>query len=147
MSIEALPKWGKDLSGFTWERYGAWCLGGTRRLGVAALFLPVLLWLNALPLPAAAAAEAVVTDLRVGTHARKTRVVLDLTERVRFTAFTLADPYRVVIDLPEVGWRLPARPLPIRKGLVKKLRYGLFVHAGAPTIEQIPVATNPIHPI
>ena len=113
-----------NLSGFAWKRYGAWCLGGTRRLGVAALFLPVLLWMNALPLPAAA--EAVVTDLRVGKHAKKTRVVLDLTERVRFRAFTLANPYRVVIDLPEVGWRLPARPLPVRTGLVKKLRYGLF---------------------
>jgi N-acetylmuramoyl-L-alanine amidase len=92
---------------------------------VAALFLPVLLWMNALPLPAAAP-EAVVTDLRVGKHAKKTRVVLALTERVRFRAFTLANPYRVVIDLPEVGWRLPTRPLPARTGLVKKLRYGLF---------------------
>jgi N-acetylmuramoyl-L-alanine amidase len=89
------------------------------------MFLPVLLWMGALPL-LAAEAVAVVTDLRVGKHAKKTRVVLDLSERVRFTAFTLANPYRVVIDLPEVGWRLPARPLPVSTGLVKKLRYGLF---------------------
>ena len=124
-SIGALPKWGMNLSGLAWIRYGGGCLGGGRWLRSAAVSLPVLLWMSALPF-SAAAAEAVVTDLRVGTHAKKTRVVLDLTEKVRFTAFTLANPYRVVIDLPELGWRLPARPLPVSQGLVKKLRYGLF---------------------
>ena len=124
VSIEALAEWGMNLSDFVRKYYGGWCLGG-RRLRAAALFLAVLPWVSALPF-SAAAVEAVVTDLRVGKHAKKTRVVLALTERVRFTAFTLANPYRVVIDLPEVGWRLPARPLPVSQGLVKKLRYGLF---------------------
>ena len=55
-----------------------------------------------------------------------TRFVLDLTQGVEFRVFTLSDPYRVVIDLPEVGWRLPARPLPGRNGLLDKLRYNLF---------------------
>ncbi len=74
----------------------------------------------------ATAANAVVIDLRVGQHAATTRFVLDFTGRVEFKVFTLADPHRVVIDLSEVGWRLPARPLPKRTGLLQKLRYGLF---------------------
>ncbi len=75
---------------------------------------------------AAADVAAVVTDLRVGEHATKTRVVFDLTRPVSFDVFTLADPYRVVIDMPQIGWRLPARPLPKDKGLLSSLRYGLF---------------------
>lgn len=74
----------------------------------------------------AKAAEAVVTDVRVGEHAAKTRFVVDLSRPVPVQLFTLADPYRVVLDMPEVGWRLPARPLPKRTGLFDSMRYGLF---------------------
>ncbi len=76
--------------------------------------------------PLAAAKPAVVTDVRVGLHGRVTRIVLDFSKPVKYSVFTLVDPYRVVVDLPEVGWRLPARPLPSRRGLFEKLRYGLF---------------------
>ena len=75
---------------------------------------------------AIAAAKTVVTDVRAGTHDGVTRLVLDMTDRVEFHVFTLVDPYRVVIDLAEVGWRLPQRPLPRETGLLKSLRYGLF---------------------
>jgi N-acetylmuramoyl-L-alanine amidase len=82
--------------------------------------------LDAAPPAAAAGKPAVVTDVRVGLHGRATRVVLDFSKSIKYSVFTLADPYRVVIDLPEVGWRLPARPLPSRRGVFEKLRYGLF---------------------
>ena len=74
----------------------------------------------------AGAADTIVTDVRVGLHDKTTRFVLDLSKRVGFKVFTLDDPYRVVIDLPEVGWRLPAKPLPGRTGLLERFRYGLF---------------------
>ncbi len=79
-------------------------------------------------LPTAAWAEPVitVTDARVGAHQSKTRIVLDLTGRVAYRVFTLSDPHRVVIDLPEVKWDLAASALPAKKGLVRKLRYGTF---------------------
>ncbi|OHC75341.1 MAG: hypothetical protein A3G18_03955 [Rhodospirillales bacterium RIFCSPLOWO2_12_FULL_58_28] len=89
------------------------------------LILPALVFSGVAP-RYVQAAQAVVTDMRVGVHEGKTRFVFDLTDRVRFGVFTLADPYRVVIDLPEVGWRLPAQPLPSHKGLLDTLRYGLF---------------------
>ena len=88
--------------------------------------LPAVLVFAAAPHPAAAAAQAVVTNVRVGEHGVMTRCVFDLTNWVAFNVFTLSDPERVVIDLPEVGWRLPGRPLPSRTGLLKTLRYGLF---------------------
>jgi N-acetylmuramoyl-L-alanine amidase len=84
-----------------------------------------LLWLLALAAGPAVGAVSVVHDLRVGDHGSKTRFVLELGDRVDFKAFALADPYRLVVDLPEVGWTLPARPLPADIGLLASLRYGL----------------------
>jgi N-acetylmuramoyl-L-alanine amidase len=76
--------------------------------------------------PGAFAADAEVTDIRVGKHGLSTRIVVDLDRPVEAKVFTLAGPARLVIDLPEVGWRLPPRPLPSNTGLLSKLRYGLF---------------------
>ena len=58
---------------------------------------------------AASAADAEVTDIRVGKHGLSTRIVVDLDRPVKAEVFTLAGPARLVIDLPEVGWRLPAQ--------------------------------------
>ena len=62
--------------------------------------------------PGARAADAVVTNLQTGISADRARFALHLDRRVAFRLFTLNNPYRVVVDLPEVGWRLPQRPLP-----------------------------------
>ena len=45
--------------------------------------------------------------------------------------FTLADPYRVVIDLPEVTFKLPAQAGEHGRGLVKAFRYGLIMQGGS----------------
>ncbi len=74
----------------------------------------------------AAWAKPVVTGIRIGVHPGATRVVLDLTEDVRHTIFTLPDPYRVVIDLPEVEWRLDDSAAAASRGLVERYRYGLY---------------------
>ena len=95
-------------------------LGLVQTLRLSSLALAV-----ALAQPAGAA-DTIVTDVRVGLQDKTTRLVLDLSQRVEFKVFTLDHPYRVVIDLPEVGWRLPAKPLPGRTGLLERLRYGLF---------------------
>ena len=74
----------------------------------------------------AMAADAEVTDVRVGKHGLSTRIVIDLDRPIKAEVFTLAGPARLVIDLPEVGWRLPAKPLPSDVGVLARLRYGLF---------------------
>lgn len=90
----------------------------------ALIALPLCLWAGR---PATAAdVRPMVSDIRVGLHGATTRIVLDMSQSARAEIFTLADPYRVVIDLPEVGWRLPAQPLPTAVGLFDKVRYGLF---------------------
>jgi N-acetylmuramoyl-L-alanine amidase len=72
------------------------------------------------------AASPVVKDMRVSASGTKTRVVFEFTHDLDFKVFMLANPYRVVIDMPEVGWQLPPLPLPKRVGVFEMLRYGLY---------------------
>lgn len=73
----------------------------------------------------ATAGEPAVYNVRFGEHADKTRVVLDLSESVAYDIFTLAQPYRVVIDLPSVTWQAPDGGAAGR-GLVDHYRFGQF---------------------
>ena len=75
---------------------------------------------------ASAAAEGLaVTSARFGENGDTTRFVLDLTGPAAFKPFLLPDPYRAVLDLPAVEWRLPAGTAATR-GLVTAMRYGQF---------------------
>lgn len=73
-----------------------------------------------------ALAKPNVTDVRIGVHPDKTRFVLELTEEPAYRAFTLPDPFRVVIDLPALEWSLGPQRVVEGGGLVQALRYGLF---------------------
>jgi N-acetylmuramoyl-L-alanine amidase len=84
-------------------------------------------------LPAAAAdwfrwgaAAPAATAARLGGNAIRTRFVADLTVAVNFNAYVLPNPYRVVIDLQEVSFELPAAAGRSGRGLVKTFRYGLI---------------------
>jgi len=88
---------------------------------------------SALAQPQAPAASAppqaalpVVLSARVGEHEDRTRFVVELSDPVKLRVFTLSNPDRVVIDLPEVLWALKAPDRPSGKGAVKSYRYGLF---------------------
>lgn len=74
----------------------------------------------------AQAADAEITDIRVGKQGLSTRIVIDVDRPINAEVFALAGPARLVVDLPEVGWRLPPRPLPSKTGVLARLRYGLF---------------------
>lgn len=50
-----------------------------------------------------------VTGVRAGIHTAMTRLVIDLSARMEFRVQALADPHRVVIDLPELRWAAPER--------------------------------------
>ncbi len=73
-----------------------------------------------------AAAKPSVTDAKLGVEPDLTRVVLDLSGKTGFKVFALADPMRVVIDLDEVDWQIPAGRKLQGRGLVAAMRYGLF---------------------
>ncbi len=71
------------------------------------------------------------TDVRLGGDDKQVRFVLDLSKKIDLAAFTLADPYRVVIDLPQVIFKLPANAGEHGRGLVKAFRYGLVMRGGS----------------
>jgi len=74
----------------------------------------------------AAWAAGAATAFRVHDHGTHTRIVLELTSGPGFQVFQLPDPYRTVIDLPEIDWQLPEGLETQGAGLVRDLRYGLF---------------------
>ncbi len=71
-------------------------------------------------------AEPVANDARVGGDLSKTRFVADLSKPVDFRVFTLGNPYRVVVDLPEVNFQMPPQLGTRGRGLISGFRYGLF---------------------
>ena len=71
-------------------------------------------------------ARPTIKSARVGQHADSTRFVLDLSENTEFRIFTLAEPYRIVLDLPGAGWEFYQKSLVLNQGLVKSIRFGQF---------------------
>ena len=57
---------------------------------------------------------------------RLTRFALAFSATVPYQVFTLPNPYRVIIDLPDVGFRLPPGTGQHGKGVIRAYRYGLF---------------------
>jgi N-acetylmuramoyl-L-alanine amidase len=80
---------------------------------------------------AAAASFPVATDSRIGGDENQTRFVVDLSGKVDLRAFTLADPYRVVVDLPQVVFQLKPKAGESGRGLIKAFRYGLVMQGGS----------------
>jgi N-acetylmuramoyl-L-alanine amidase len=73
----------------------------------------------------------IATEARLGGDAGRTRLVMDLSRTIDIAAFTLADPYRVVIDLPQLTFQFPPRTGETGKGLIKAFRYGLVMQGGS----------------
>src|SRR4030095_6964472 len=80
-----------------------------------------------IPTPGTVSNFPIASDARLAGDARQTRFILDLDKAVQFRAFTLADPYRVIVDLTQVNFQLPAGAGTAGRGLVKAFRYGLVM--------------------
>jgi N-acetylmuramoyl-L-alanine amidase len=95
-----------------------------------SLLLPAMLALIAgqflLMSAAHASGIAVASDVRLGGDKQKSRFVIVLDKAIPFALFTLADPYRVVVDLPQVNFQLPAGSGQRGLGLIRAFRFGLF---------------------
>lgn len=73
----------------------------------------------------------VASAVRIAGDARQTRFILDLDRKVDVRAFALADPYRVVIDLPQINFQLGREATETKRGLIKAFRYGLVMAGGS----------------
>src|SRR5580658_3296654 len=73
----------------------------------------------------------VATEVRLGGDEAATRFIMDLSRKIDVRAFTLADPYRVVLDIPEVTFALPPKSGESGRGLIKAFRFGLMMPGGS----------------
>ena len=81
--------------------------------------------------PVTADSFPAATDARLGGDDAQTRFVMDLTRKVDVHVFTLADPYRVVVDIPQVTFRLPPKAGETGRGMIKAFRFGLVMPGGS----------------
>ncbi len=113
------------------------------RFRAAALALAILSLVapaGAQQAPTSAGAQMAV-DARVAGDGSRTRFVADFAGEVGISVFTLADPYRVVIDLPEVRFHLGEDLGKSGRGLISAFRYGM-ISAGKSRI--VLDATGPV---
>src|SRR5438876_7792561 len=83
------------------------------------------------PLWSAAGDFPVASDVRVGGDDTQTRMIVDLSRKIDVRTFTLANPYRVVIDMPQVAFQLPPKTGEAGRGLIKAFRFGLVMAGGS----------------
>jgi N-acetylmuramoyl-L-alanine amidase len=76
--------------------------------------------------PTATPSTPSASDARLAGDVQRTRLIVDLDRRVDVTAFLMADPVRVVVDLPEIQFRLSETSGREGRGLVTAYRFGLF---------------------
>jgi N-acetylmuramoyl-L-alanine amidase len=69
---------------------------------------------------------AVANDARVAGDRERTRFIADLSKRVDVHVFALGNPYRVIVDAPDVSFQMPDGVGKAKRGLVTAYRYGLF---------------------
>jgi N-acetylmuramoyl-L-alanine amidase len=81
--------------------------------------------------PSVAVNFPIASDVRLAGDVKQTRFILDLDRNIQFRAFALADPYRVVVDLPQVTFQLAAGAGTTGRGLIKAFRYGLVMPGGS----------------
>ncbi len=87
--------------------------------------------LGAAPQTRAAGDFPIASEVRLGGDDSQTRLVVDISQKIDIRAFTLANPYRVVIDMPQVTFQLPAKAGEEGRGLIKAFRFGLVMQGGS----------------
>src|ERR1700749_3358870 len=98
------------------------------RWAFLGLFFAATAWTAGAAAPALAADSfPVATDVRLGGDGTQTRFIMDLDRKIDMHVFTLPDPYRVVLDIPQVTFQLPAHAGEAGKGLIKAFRHGLVM--------------------
>jgi N-acetylmuramoyl-L-alanine amidase len=75
---------------------------------------------------AATSSDSEIDGAVVAGTPNETVFTLSMTKGVTAEVFTLADPFRVVIDLPKVAFRLPDGSGQKVQGLISAFRYGQF---------------------
>jgi N-acetylmuramoyl-L-alanine amidase len=102
------------------------------RWALFGVFFAATAWAAGSPAAAPAADSfPVATDMRLGGDGTQTRFIMDLDRKIDMHVFTLADPYRLVLDIPQVTFQLPPHTGEGGRGLIKEFRFGLVMPGGS----------------
>lgn len=96
----------------------------TRLTGSLLAFIMLAMSALLAEAPRAGAGTPSVVGARINGNDSRTRFVVDLTGAVGFNAYVLPDPYRVMIDLPPVTFKLKANGGQPAAGLIEDYRFG-----------------------
>lgn len=97
-----------------------------RRSFYSVMIMCFALVLAFLPGEGHTASQVRASHVEVSGTDSNARFVLEMSKEVGFNVFALADPYRVVIDLPEIDFNQLDGGSDAGKGLIKAFRAGLF---------------------
>nr|WP_321456853.1 N-acetylmuramoyl-L-alanine amidase [uncultured Cohaesibacter sp.] len=95
------------------------------------LLLALLLLGASVSVTYSAETAVVVHGARTEGNSKKAQFVLDVSEPVGFSVFALAEPYRLVIDLPEMSFQMEQGLGHVERAMVQNFRFGGFGHSGA----------------
>ena len=105
--------------------------GITALTGAIAAFsaggLPAAAVETVAPRPAVVVTLPVASDARIAGDDQQTRFILDLDRKIDVRAFVLADPARVVVDIPQTTFNLPGGTGTTGRGLIRSFRYGMVM--------------------
>src|SRR5262245_35789119 len=102
-----------------------------RAAGAAGVICALLVSAEAAPETRAPGDVPTARDVRLAGDEAKTRLVVDLDRKIAVRAFALANPYRVIIDMPQVSFAFPDNAGEKGRGLIKAFRYGLVMQGGS----------------
>ncbi|MBM3514293.1 MAG: N-acetylmuramoyl-L-alanine amidase [Alphaproteobacteria bacterium] len=91
------------------------------------------------------AAEAMKPSVRMHDHGASSRLVLELAAKSKVTAFQLAEPYRLVVDLEEASFLGPDIPADQATALIKAVRAGLFQPGQSRVVVDLTGPVAPTH--
>ncbi len=112
----------------------AWCVASTPRLADWLVPIAVVALQGFAVAPAAAQGwaprtetrAAVITSARLNVGNGRTQFVMTASQAIIPNVFTLSAPYRIVIDIADVAFRLQPQTGQRGRGLVRQFRYGLL---------------------
>lgn len=90
---------------------------------IVSLFLAIHLAFAAPPAHASPPAAEIMAARVAGTESR-TRFVADLDRPVSYSVYVISDPYRVVVDMHDVRFNMPASLGEASRGLIREFRFG-----------------------
>jgi N-acetylmuramoyl-L-alanine amidase len=101
--------------------------------GLVCALLPGVLGANAAAAPETRAPGdvPVASEVRLAGDETKTRLIVDLNRKIEVRAFALANPYRIIVDMPQVTFAFPDKTGDKGRGLIKAFRYGLVMQGGS----------------